>query len=60
VKTAKGAVDAGVMIAMAQRTDLEGGLVADAVAAALDALGLQAEQRIKALGAAQERLLSAE
>lgn len=59
-KTAKSAIDAGVMLALAQRTDLEGGLVADAVTAALDALGLDAEQRMKALGAAQERLLSSE
>lgn len=59
-KTAKAAVDAGVMIAMAQRTDLEGGLVADAVAAALDALQLSTEERMKALGAAQERLLNAD
>lgn len=59
-KTAKAAVDAGVMLAMTQRVDLEGGLVADAVSAALDALGLSAEQRMKALGAAQERLLSSE
>jgi hypothetical protein len=59
-KTAKAAVDAGVMLAMTQRVDLEGGLVADAVSAALDALGLSAEQRMKALGAAQERLLSSD
>lgn len=59
-KTAKAAVDAGVMMALAQRTDLEGGLVADAVAAALDALELSSDQRIKALGAAQQRLLDAE
>jgi hypothetical protein len=48
------------MVAMAQRLELEGGLVADAVAAALDALDLSPENRMKALGAAQERLLNSE
>lgn len=59
-KTAQGAINAGVMIALAQRADLEGGLVADALTAALDTLGLSTEQRMKALGAAQERLLQTE
>lgn len=59
-RTAKAAIDAGVMVAMAQRLELEGGLVADAVAAALDSLELTPENRMKALGAAQERLLNSE
>lgn len=37
--------------------DGEGQLVADALAAALDVLGLTEEQRMAALGAAQQRLL---
>jgi len=59
-RTAKAAVDAGVMEALGRRLDLEGGLVADAVTAAMDALGLPQEDRMRALGAAQERLLTAE
>lgn len=59
-QTAKWAVDAGVMTALAQRLDLEGGLVADALTAALDALGLSSEDRMRALGAAQERLMVTE
>lgn len=59
-RLAKAAVDAGVMEALGRRLDLEGGLVADALTAALDALELPQEDRMKALGAAQERLLSAE
>ena len=56
-RTAKAAVDAGVMQALAQRLDLEGALVADAVAAALDAVDLTPEQRMAALNAAQNRLM---
>lgn len=59
-RMAKAAVDAGVMEALGRRMDLEGGLVADALTAALDALALGPEERMRALGAAQERLLSAE
>lgn len=59
-QTAKQAIDAGVMVALAQQRDLDGSLVADAVAAALDSLPLEPEQRMKALGAAQQRLLDAE
>jgi hypothetical protein len=59
-RMAKAAVDAGVMEALGRRLDMEGGLVADALTAALDALELEPAQRMKALGAAQERLLSAE
>ncbi len=57
--TAKQAVDAGVMVALERRLDLEGELVAAALAAALDALELPHEQRVLALGAAQQHLLGA-
>lgn len=59
-KTAQSAVSAGVMVVLAQRVELDGGLVADAVTAALDSLNLTTEQRMKALGVAQEKLLTAE
>lgn len=57
--TAKQAVDAGVMVALERRLDLEGELVATALSAALDALDLDHEQRVAALGAAQQHLLGA-
>jgi hypothetical protein len=57
--TAKQAVDAGVMVALERRLDLEGDLVAAALSAALDALDLNHEQRVRALGAAQQHLLGA-
>lgn len=57
--TAKQAVDAGVMVALERRLDLEGELVATALSAALDAIDLQPEQRMAALGAAQQHLLGA-
>lgn len=57
--TAKQAVDAGVMVALERRLDLEGELVATALSAALDVLDLDHEQRVKALGAAQQHLLGA-
>lgn len=57
--TAKQAVDAGVMVALERRLDLEGELVAAALGAALDALDLPHEQRVAALEAAQGRLLEA-
>ncbi len=57
--TAKQAVDAGVMVALERRLDLEGELVATALSAALDALELTHEQRVAALGAAQQLLLEA-
>jgi transcriptional regulator with XRE-family HTH domain len=44
-------------IVLDRHRDLEGQLVADALAAALDVLGLTEEQRMAALGAAQQRLL---
>jgi hypothetical protein len=55
--TAKQAVDAGVMVALERRLDLEGDLVAAALSAALDAIDLSHEQRLAALGAAQQHLL---
>lgn len=57
--TAKQAVDAGVMVALERRLDLEGELVAAALGAALDAIELTHEQRVAALEAAQGRLLEA-
>ena len=57
--TAKMAVDAGVMVALERRLDLEGELVASALGAALDALELSHDQRVAALGAAQQHLLGA-
>lgn len=57
--TAKQAVDAGVMVALERRLDLEGELVATALSAALDAIGLSHEQRVTAIGAAQQHLLGA-
>lgn len=55
--TAKQAVDAGVMVALERRLDMEGELVAAALSAALDAIELTHEQRAAALGAAQQHLL---
>lgn len=57
--TAKQAVDAGVMAALERRLDLEGELVAAALGAALDAIELSHDQRVLALGAAQQHLLGA-
>lgn len=57
--TAKQAVDAGVMVALERRLDMEGELVAAALSAALDAIDLKPEQRMAALGAAQQHLLGA-
>lgn len=44
-------------VTLERRLDDEGQLVAEALSAALDVLGLSEEQRIHALGAAQARLL---
>jgi len=57
--TAKQAVDAGAMVALERRLDLDGDLVASALAAVMDSLELDQEQRMKALGTAQQYLLSA-
>ncbi len=58
-KTAKQAVDAGVMVALERRLDLEGELVAHVLSGVLDALDLDQEQRMHALGTAQHLLLEA-
>lgn len=50
-------VEAPTQIALEQRLDLEGAVVADALAAALEVLDLGEEQRVAALAAAQARLL---
>lgn len=59
-RLAKAAVDAGVAERMVRHVELEGRLLADALAAGLDAAELTPEQRFRALGAAQEHLLGAE
>lgn len=56
-RTAKMAVDAGVAKMMIERTQLEGRLLADALVAGLDTLDLTPDQRMKALGAAQQTLM---
>lgn len=58
-KTAKQAVDAGVMVALERRLDLEGELVAHVLSGVLDALDLTQDQRMHALGTAQNLLLEA-
>lgn len=58
-KTAKQAVDAGVMVALERRLDLEGELVAHVLSGVLDVLDLSQDQRVQALGAAQQLLLEA-
>lgn len=57
--TAKQAVDAGVMAALERRLDLEGELVATVLGGVLDSLELSHEQRMAALGTAQQLLLEA-
>lgn len=57
--TAKLAVDAGVMVALERRLDLEGELVATVLGGVLDTLNLDHEQRVAALGTAQQLLLEA-
>ena len=57
--TAKQAVDAGVMAALERRLDLEGELVANVLSGVLDSLNLSHEQRMTALGTAQQLLLEA-
>lgn len=57
--TAKQAVDAGVMVALERRLDLEGELVAHVLGGVLDSLNLTHEDRMAALGKAQQLLLEA-
>lgn len=52
-------IEAPTQIALQHRLDLESQLVADALTAALDALELSEDQRVAALGAAQQLLLAA-
>lgn len=59
-RTAKAAVDAGVMTALERRLDLEGELVADALGEVLDALGLDSDRRLQALSVAQWALAGRE
>lgn len=56
MRTAKSAVDAGVMAALEKRLDLEGELVADVLVTVLDALDLDQDRRTFALAAAQAKL----
>lgn len=57
--TAKQAVDAGVMVALERRLDMEGELVATVLGGVLDSLDLPHEKRMAALGTAQQLLLEA-
>lgn len=57
-KISKAAVDAGVAAALVARVDLESTAAAEAVLAAVDALALGPEDRMRALSAAQDRLLA--
>lgn len=57
--TAKQAVDAGVMVALERRLDLDGELVAHVLGGVLDKLDLSHEERMAALGTAQQLLLEA-
>jgi hypothetical protein len=52
-------VEAPTQIALEHRLDMDGQLVADALAAAFESLDLTEEQRVAALGAAQQRLMDA-
>lgn len=58
-KTAKTAVDAGVMAALERRLDIEGELVATVIGGVLDSLGLDQDQRLTAMTTAQQLLLEA-
>lgn len=55
---AKAAIDAGVAERLVRQVELEGQLVATALLAGLDALELTADQRTRALEAANRRLLA--
>lgn len=57
-KISKAAVDAGVAAALVARVDLESTAAAEAVLAAVDVLALGPEERMRALSAAQDRLLA--
>ncbi len=55
-RTAKMAIDAGVAERLVREVELEGKLVAMAVVAALDALGVEQDSRTRALEAAHRKL----
>lgn len=57
-RMAKAAIDAGIAERVVRQVEVEGRAVAAAVAAAIDRLELSAEQRMLAIEAAHERLLS--
>lgn len=57
-KISKAAVDAGVAAALVARVELESTAAAEAVLAAVDVLALSPEDRMRALSAAQDRLLA--
>lgn len=57
--TAKQAVDAGVMVALERRLDLDGELVAHVLGGMLDRMNLSHEERMDALGTAHQLLLEA-
>lgn len=59
-RTAKAAIDAGVAERLVRQVELEGRLLAEALARALDALDLDPDQRLRALEAAHEHLLGAD
>lgn len=59
-RTAKATVDAGVAERMVRQVELEGRLLSDALAHALDALDLTPDQRFAALEAAHDHLTGAE
>lgn len=57
-QAAKVAIDAGVAAAIVRQVELEGQIVASAVAAALDALELTPELRMQAITAAHDHLMA--
>lgn len=59
MQTAKAATDAGLAERMVRQIELEGRVVSEAIAAALDALGLDADSRMLAIEAAHARLMVA-
>lgn len=58
-QVSKAAVDSGIADRLVRQIELEGRIVADAIATALDSLDLTPEQRMKALTRAHEHLLEA-
>lgn len=56
-RTAKAAIDAGVNERMVRQVELEGALIAEAIIAGLDAVGMNESQRAYALAVAQQKLI---